>query len=314
MRRYLDRRLKFRHLRVIEAVSAHRSLVKAASALCLTQPALTRSLQEIEDILGVRLFERHAKGVTENRFGQILSQSAKRILAELNQVETEFDKLLTDASGTLVVGALPVAAAGLMPGVLARLKVLRDDLHIRLVQGLTVELLPQLSAGNLDLIVGRLYPPETADGLVRETLYHEPISILARIDHPMFAGGGVDLAALKTYKLVLPTTSTLVGRDVDDLLGMLDLDESPPLRSSSIGFIREVLQSTDFITVMPQLMMAGDLLRGQVRVVPLPVNAPSRPAGLIYRPDRTILPGAQALIETLRTYVKDVMGQSAMAA
>lgn len=314
MRRYLDRRLKFRHLRVIEAVSAHRSLVKAASALCLTQPALTRSLQEIEDILGVRLFERHAKGVTENRFGQILSEAAKRILAELQGVEDEFDRLLTDASGTLVVGALPVAAVGLMPGVLSRLKTVQDDLNIRLVQGRTEELLPMLASGVLDLIVGRLYEPETADGLVREILYHEPISILARADHPMFDQGQAGAEGLKAYKLVLPTTSQRVGREIDELLAILDLDVSPPLRSSSIGFIREVLQSTDFITVMPRLMMAGDLLRGSVRVLDLPVAAPSRPAGLIYRADRTILPGAQALIATLRAYVKDVVGESAMAA
>lgn len=312
MQRYLDRRLKLRHLRVIKAVSENPSFVKAAKSLCITQPALTRSLQEIEDILGVRLFERNAKGVTENQFGHILSKSANRILSELDRVEEEMNQLLFDVSGTVVVGALPVAAAGILPGALARLHATHKDLQIRLVQGRTAELLPLLNLGSLDLILGQLYEPEQPDDLVREPLYAEPICILAHAGHPIFDEPDKVLRSLATYDMVLPT-SALVAREIDDLLALLELERRPALRSSSIGFIREMVLSTEFITVMPRLMMTGDHLRGTVRSLPLPAQAPARPGGLIYRPDRTIVPGAKALIETIRTYVEEVSSQEAEA-
>ena len=70
MNRYLDQRLKLRHFRIIEAVSQHSSLLRASAALSLAQPALTRSIHEIEEILGFRLYERHAKGVRETQFGE----------------------------------------------------------------------------------------------------------------------------------------------------------------------------------------------------------------------------------------------------
>src|ERR1700760_1956654 len=98
MNRYLDQRLKLRHFRIIEAVSQHSSLLRASAALSLAQPALTRSIHEIEEVLGLRLYERHAKGVRETQFGEALAASAKTILAELKSLDERLDLLTRDAN------------------------------------------------------------------------------------------------------------------------------------------------------------------------------------------------------------------------
>jgi LysR family pca operon transcriptional activator len=67
-----------------------------------------------------------------------------------------------------------------------------------------------------------------------------------------------------------------------------------------------MLHGTDMISVMPRLMMAGDLLRGTLKLVPLPVAAPPRPAGLILRPDRPLSPAGQAFVRALQAYVSEV--------
>ena len=312
MNRYLDQRLKLRHFRIIEAIADHSSLLKASAALGVAQPALTRSLQEIEDVLGVRLYDRHAKGVRETPFGEALTHTARTVLAELKLLDSQLDQLTRDTSVVVTVGALPVAAVGVMPGVIARLAEKRDDLQIRLVQGLSEQLVPELNAGNLDLIVGRIYPL-SPDGLTRETLYHEPISLMAHPDHAIFQAPGPTLERLAKVKLVLPTVATRLGQEIDHLLTEMGIDLTSPIRSSSLGFIREMIQGKEFVTIMPSLMLAGDLLRGSIRIAPLPIEAPPRPAGLLYRSDKPLPPSALALIEALRSYVGEVMAKGAEA-
>ncbi|MEF9875908.1 MAG: LysR family transcriptional regulator, partial [Gordonibacter sp.] len=73
MARYLEQRLKIRHLRVIEALDQHKSLLRASKALGVSQPGLSRTLQEVEDIVGCELFERHPRGVQPNAVGRLLA-------------------------------------------------------------------------------------------------------------------------------------------------------------------------------------------------------------------------------------------------
>ncbi len=306
MRRYLDRRLKFRHLRTLESLSTHKSLLKASKAMFVSQPALTRSLREAEEIIGTRLFERHSRGVTETDAGRVVAHSAREILLELRRLEGELNRLHDAAGDALVIGALPVAAAGLMPGVMARFHATHPAAKVRIIQGRTEELLPALEVGDLDFIVGRLYALPSEDSFQRTILYHEPISIIAREGHPLFDGRDINPSVIGEFKLVLPTTSQRVGLDIDAALASIDATIEPALRSSSISLIREMLYSTDFIAAVPQLMLAGDLLRGALRVVPLPVNAPSRAAGLIHRAGKTTMPVALAFVSALQHYLNEL--------
>ncbi|WP_376097588.1 LysR family transcriptional regulator [Roseomonas sp. CCTCC AB2023176] len=274
--RFLDQRLKLSLLRIAEALATHGSLLKASAAIGIGQPALSRSLRELEAVVGARLFDRHPRGVRPTAEGAVIVRLARRVLSELHRAEEELDA----ADGTVAVGALPVAAVGVLPGALIRLKASHPDVTVRLEQGRTEELLPLLASRELDLVVGRLYPPANPDDFVREALWEEPISILGRAGHPVFATGHpVTAADLAPYDLVLPTVSQRVGQEIEHLLSLLHLSRSSPLRSSSYGFIREMLLATDHLSVMPRSMMVGDLLRGALRVVPLPVPAPPRAAG-----------------------------------
>jgi LysR family pca operon transcriptional activator len=97
-----------------------------------------------------------------------------------------------------------------------------------------------------------------------------------------------------------------VGQEIDHLLALLGLAPEAALRSSSYGFIREMLLATDHVSVMPRSMMVGDLLRGTLRVVPLPVPAPPRPAGLVLPADPPPSPAVAAFIGALRAYAAEI--------
>ncbi len=129
-RRYLDQRLKLHLLRVADALDVHGSLLKASAALGLGQPALSRSLHELEEIVGTALFERHARGVRPTAAGVVVIRLARRILAELGRAEDDLDAAIGLTGGTVTVGVLPVAAVGVLPGALIRLKASHPDLKL----------------------------------------------------------------------------------------------------------------------------------------------------------------------------------------
>ena len=111
-KRYLDQRLRLNLLRCVDAIDTHGSLLKASAALGLSQPPLTKNLQELEEALQVRLFERLPRGVRATEAGSVFARSARRILAELRRLDEELDLLSAPGGGTVALGALPVAAAG----------------------------------------------------------------------------------------------------------------------------------------------------------------------------------------------------------
>ena len=308
-RRYLDQRLRLPLLRAVDAVATHGSLLKASAALGVSQPALTKSLHELEDLLQLRLFHRHPRGVHQTAAGVVFVRSARRVLAELRRLDEELEEL-SGPGGTVALGALPVAAAGVLPGALVRLKLTHPDVKVRLRQGRTEELLPLLASGELDLIVGRLYEPAVPDGFAREPLWTEPISVLARADHPMFSRAGrCRSRSCAATTSSCPPSPSVSGRRSSTCSRCSASCRQSSLRSSSYGFIREMLLATDLISIMPRLMMAGDLLRGALRVVPLPIPAPDRPAGLIMPRDRALPPAGRAFVECLRTHVAEVVAR-----
>ena len=130
----------------------------------------------------------------------------------------------------MALGALPVAATGVLPGVLTRLKSIHPAMGVRLQQGRTEELLPLLASGEVDFIVGRLYEPQMPDEFAREALWTEPLSILVRAGHPLFAAATVTPEELRRHDLVLPTITQRVGQEIETLLDALGLSRTTPMR------------------------------------------------------------------------------------
>ena len=294
MKRALDRLLKFRHLRMVEALVRFQSLTRAASHLGLTQPALTKAIRELEELIGEPLFDRHARGVRPTEAGLRLEAFARRSLVELSRLEASLDHVDADAVTPVTIGALPVRTD-------------QPHLRLRVVEGRTEDLLSKLDAGEVDLVVGRLYGPDAPDGLRRETLYAEPISIIARVGHPLHRIRRPTVRDLAEQDLVLPEFSQRIAHDIARYMENIGLSATPnSIRSTSRGFIREMVLGTDMITVMPRMVMGGDLLRGQVRVVPVAAPAMPRPAGVITNPRLGESPAARALVGVIRATIAEL--------
>lgn len=302
----LSRRLKLSHFRVIAAISQRGSLLKASASLGLTQPAITRSLHEIEMIVGARLFERHAKGVTANRLGMLMADSARRVLAELDSFERDLDRQIENGQDLVLIGALPSAAAGVLPAAIRQLQRTHPRVRVRVTQGQTGELIEALSGGDVDVVLGRLYSPATPDHLERVELYQDQVALLARAGHPIFQKPPISPAGVNEYQLALPSSTPYAATEMEELIERLMLQRAVYLESNSVPLIREMLLHTDMLTILPRLMLAGDIARGQIREVSALPVAGGRPYGLILRRNVELSASTELFITVLRDTVTEL--------
>jgi LysR family pca operon transcriptional activator len=280
---YLEQRLKLRHLRVIDALVESKSLLRASEVLGVSQPALTRTLREIEEVVGTEIFERHARGVRANEVGLLLAEGARSLLLILRRMEGDLAALSDTRKWNIRVGVSPISALGLMPAVIARSTTSALQLSINLIEGRTDQLLPALVKGEIDMVVGRLYDQPPPDGLTQHVLYQEPVSLIAAASHPLSQVATLSAANLAAYPMVLPPVGSPLEKEVLEILEALDLIPMQSLNSTSMGLTRELLIDGNFITVMPRILVAGDIVRGTLRLLPVAFPPVIRPAGLVYR-------------------------------
>lgn len=300
MQRFLDSRLSLRQLRAIAAIDNCGSLSRAAVSLGVTQSALSKSLHEAEAILQIKVFERSAKGTVRSPRGDGTVIAAKTILATLKRLEDDLDRSGGGSVGTVTIGALPSVALGLLPTFLASVDEHLPGLQVRVIEGLTNDLLVQLSSGEIDLVLGRIYRGVEDDRFFAEPLYDEPLAVIARPNHPLFSTS----TTLADFEAVLPTYSERFGREIETFAERIGLRNSNLVRAGSVGFLCEILQVSDMITVLPALMVAGPLQRGILRALSIEEQQAKRPSGLIWFADRPAAKGAERLASFLRKGIR----------
>jgi DNA-binding transcriptional LysR family regulator len=183
--RVLRSNLKLKHLQLLVALDEFRHLGRASEFLSLTQPAVSKTLAEIERMFGLELFLRSTRGTEPTPYGQTVVRFARSVLADYGRAQDEIAAVASGGAGRTSVGAMVVATPGLLTRAVELLKAQSSQTTVSIEEGDLTRLLPRLRIGELDLFVGRLEPGYAAPDLEMEALYNEPMSIIARPDHPL---------------------------------------------------------------------------------------------------------------------------------
>ncbi|WFN91292.1 LysR substrate-binding domain-containing protein [Gordonia sihwensis] len=301
----LDGRLKIRHLVLIDALSRQGSVIGAAAELHVTQPVATRSLRDIEAIVGVELYERGPRGITPTIFGAAFTEHARAILAQLNQAGRHVVELADADRGTVIVGTHLAGSNVLLPQAIVQLKAKHPRLTVVVREGSPEALLAELEAGRIDMIVGRLTSPSTST-ITRLPLYEESVEVFAGATHPLAGAGPFSLADTRGYPWVLPGVETALRGELEAVFARSGT-ALPENRVEATSFltVRELLHHTETLAVLPSLIGRGD-----ARLTPLDVDLGSigHSVGLTVAADRPLSPSGQALVAHLRTVAEVRLG------
>ncbi|MGH8306591.1 MAG: LysR substrate-binding domain-containing protein, partial [Steroidobacteraceae bacterium] len=290
-----------RHVELIAELYDRRSILKASRRLNLTQPTLTRALQDVESTLGLKLFGRTNRGLEPTVYGEIFARHAKIVLAQLRHAAEELESLRVGYSGKVTVGTLLAASASILPDAIAMLKKERPGVAISVVVGTYDILMPSLLVGDLDMVLGRLPEEGRSRALVYEEFYAEPICVVTRRGHPLSRKRRLALRELANEAWLLPLPQTALRRQIERAF----VDAGAPLprniiESVSILTNRALLRKSDCIGVMPYHVALDDVKDGLLAILPVKLKSIESPVGVILRAPGDLPPAASALLDCLR--------------
>lgn len=271
--------LRLRHLRCFLEVARVESVSVAAGQLSLTQPAVSRSVKELEDILGVPLFDRIGRGLRLNEAGRIFQSHAAASLTELMRGH---DRLASDsaASVRLSVGALPTAATDLFPSAALRFRTEMPTVRLHILTGPNWLLFNQLRDGSLDLVVGRMPEGDAATGVTFQQLYIEDVVLVCRPDHPILETLSVE-ENIRQFPLILPPKGAVIFGTVDRYLSSIGLPEMRgEFETVALPVGRKIVQSSDMLWFISRGVVAEELRLGTLSAVDLGSSLLSGPVGI----------------------------------
>jgi DNA-binding transcriptional LysR family regulator len=295
--RLLDGRLKLRHLVLVDALTCHGSVIGAAAALHMTQPFATRTLQELEAILGMPLYDRGRHGVTPTTIGEAFTGHARAVLARLSQAGRQMTELADPHHGTVVVGTYPAGSNMLLCQAIAGLKSEHPLLTVIVRESSPEAMSVELEAGRIDLIVGRFTSP-TTESEIRIPLYDESIELCTRAQHPLAQRRTIAFADLGDYPWIIPGTETPLRRAVEQLFARhaMGLPENR-IEAPSYLIVRQLLLESDFIAVLPSLI---ERYEPGFRALPISFEPIGHSVGITTAAGRALSPWAKTLIQSLR--------------
>ena len=300
----MDARVKFRHLQTFLEVAGQRSVGKAADALAITQPAVTRTIRELEDILGVSLFEREGRGIRISHFGEVFLKHAGESLAAVQRGIDSVAQARTFEGPPVRIGTLPTASATFMPDVVAQFLNGGTGSPVTIVSGENRFLLDSLRRGELDLVVGRLAAPEVMSGLSFEPLYSEEVTIVVGAGHPLLARRNFSLRALSDYTVLMPTRGSVIRPFVDRLLlsnGIPDLPHIIETVSDSFG--RAYIARNPAAWIISRGVVADDIASGRFAALSLDMRETRGAVGLTTPAETDPSASLTLMKQTIRDHV-----------
>jgi DNA-binding transcriptional LysR family regulator len=306
-------------LRLVEhaiALTHHRSYARAAKALHVSQPTLSRSIAGLEDSLGVRLFDRGRGGVEPTPFGRLLLERGAVLLADEAALRREIQQLAGLEAGELVVGAGPFSAGISVGRAMARLLAKHPQIRARIACFDPEQIFRDVLAGRCDLGVADPGAASRESQLHHEPLPSHPIHLFARPDHPLAGRAGLRLADLLAFPVVGSRVrgATVTRLPAEGPAGRVDPDTAdflPSITVDSLDLARRIAASTGAILPAVRGMVAADLRDG--RLVQLDFHEPWMQTSyeVFWRSDRTPSPAVRAFVDELRAVESELSAESA---
>ena len=304
LRDRIGRRLKLHDLNVLMTVVQAGSMGKAAARLNTVQPAVSRSIAELEHALGVRLVERHRQGIEPTIYGRALLDCGMTVFDDLRQGVRNIEFLIDPTAGDVRIGCNPVLATSFVSTVIDQI----SKRYPRIVFHLTVSpvesLLSELNERNVDLLITRKSSPTEHDRLAFESLFDDSFVIVAG---SQYRRRTTKLADLVNEPWVLPPPESVLGTVARNAFRASGF-EYP--RVTVVAIPPEVrinlLATGRFLTIFPTSVLKFSPRRSEMKALPVKLPTSRVTNGIVTLKNRTLSPVALLVIDVARGVAKSL--------
>jgi DNA-binding transcriptional LysR family regulator len=300
-----------RDLRYVRELAVHGNFSRAADALGLTQPALTRRIQAVEAELEVRLFDRHAKGVKLTPFGDLVVERAEELLRGVQNVKVEIDRLRGLDVGHVSLGAGPVVAQTIVGEAIGKLIKRRPGIQVSAYVGGPEELPLWLRSGKTDLMISDVTAIAN-DGDVEIVSRFEHVGyFFCAPQHPILQRQAPSVEEILSYPFATAHLPPSVSMRFQEAIGGRRL--VPAVECDNYPILKMVVASSDAIGIASRYAIIEELRAGRLVEVPTKGPAAVTALGVARLAKRAPSPAADALAKELTEHARKVLEWSAKA-
>jgi DNA-binding transcriptional LysR family regulator len=297
----IGRRVKLRDLHVLLAVAHTRSMARAAADLGVSQPVVSKTLADLEHVLGVRLLDRTAQGVEPTAYGRAFIRCGTIVFDELKRGVQELEFLSDPTFGEARIGGAAPFVDELIPAVIARLTHRHPRLRFHVAEGDTRSLCGLLRERKLDLVVGRMATPKVED-VATETLFEDRMHVVAGLDNPWSRRRSIELAELRGEPWAMPEADSLAWVLMNE--GFRSAGVAPPdpqVVSNSMAVRTRLVESGGFFTMLPSSTLRFGAKRLRMKILPIAVRTNDQSVQIITLKNRTPNPIAKLFLDELKS-------------
>jgi DNA-binding transcriptional LysR family regulator len=297
--------IDLRQCRHVLALDQHRNFARAADALGLTQPALSRSLQALEKSIGARLFDRNRTRVEPTPVGERLIERARLLVNQARDIEQDLKQMLGLEVGLLRIGAGPYPADLSVGTAIGRLVRRHPALMVDLSVADWSELIRRVASGELELAIADTGLAKQDDRLVVDSLPQHKLSFFCRKGHPLAGLAGLMLDELRKFPLVgtalPPQLAALAAKEGKGMRANLPAGvTAPEIRVDTFPLARRIVMESDAIGGAVPSQIEDSVARGEVVTLPLDLPWLKTGYGIIRLANRTPSPAAESFMQILR--------------
>ena len=293
-------RLKLRQLEWLISLHETGSVSRTAALVGISQPALSKWLKELEEDVGVPLFERHARGLRLTEQGQPMLYHARRIVGDVARATDEMREVMHGARGHVRLGTSPVVSPAI-PRAIAVLSRSSPGIVVTVIEDSFDRLLIKLEGGTLDLVIARLDDSVALSGVRYETLFEEPVRVVAHPGHPVVGNAAIDWPLLSSFPWIVSLSGTPMRAIMRNVFARNQL----PLPSVTVESMSFLVNLTLLEEMQALMLLSGGLAetftqRGLLSMLPISVPGAARSVGVLWRDDESLSAASMAMRESLR--------------
>lgn len=291
--------MDLRDLTYFETIAELGHLGRAAEKLNRSQPALTKSIQRLEESFGTKLFQRDGRRIKLTPVGELLQARGKELQQSIAQTQREVRDFASGMVGNIRVGCAATMAEYLMPKLTSALLQRTPDVTFKLVIGQDDLLRESLRSGQLDMIICALAPD--SEGVTSFTVLEDEAVVIASKQHPIFKNKPLQMSDLCAFRWVLPPVSVSSRKWLDATFAANGLPlPTVQIEANSISLLPNLIAQSNLLSFVARESLEFGKTMQHLREVPLEQTTMKRTIGVTLRSGGYLSPAAQGMLQMLR--------------
>jgi DNA-binding transcriptional LysR family regulator len=305
----IERRLRLHDVRVLMTVVQAGSMGKAAERLGTSQPAISRTISDLEHVLGVRLLDRGSGGVEPTPYGRAVINRGSALFDELRQTVRDIEFLADPTSGEVRIATSIAVGVSFVSAVIERLSKQYTRLSFDVVTADNVTARRALEERRVDLMIAHLIEPVVEERLSTEILFYEPHVVVAGSKNPLLRNRKLRLKDLINEPWMLPPRDSPFGSVVLAAFRAEGLDVPRAVITSLLPVRSTLLSTGRFLSMVPRIVadIAPDV--PAFKRLPLALPTTRRPIGIVTVKNRSLSPAAELFLDHARKFASAVAKQ-----